>query len=386
MCFTFLARTFKNRREYQIVIIGYFLRLLLLFWDRELSKIFILPGSGGDSEGFHHVALDLANGFSGIYGGYYTLIISYIYRLFGAERVVAQYINVLLGMTTVVILYNIMDLLDISYETRVAALAFACLLPNFAIMNSVLLRESIIILLIAFSIYHFIIWFISSSIFHFILAILFVLGASVFHSGAIAPLFAYTACAMFFRRKEDKFRVSVNTIFLFLLFWGMFTFIQQRYNDLFLGRFSNIESISDVVNIEEARGDSGYNVGIDTNNSIYALIVNTPIRMFYFIASPLPWQWRGINDIIAFFFSALFYFYCYILAFKYLLNKDYANKNIIILLLFLTISSMFVFAWGVSNVGTALRHRDKFIVQYILMYAICRDKQTLFISDRQQEA
>jgi len=31
-----------------------------------------------------------------------------------------------------------------------------------------------------------------------------------------------------------------------------------------------------------------------------------------------------------------------------------------------------VFAWGVSNAGTALRHRDKFIGLFILLFALIR--------------
>ena len=37
------------------------------------------------------------------------------------------------------------------------------------------------------------------------------------------------------------------------------------------------------------------------------MIINSPFRIFFFLASPLPWYWRGINDIIAFLFSAFFY-------------------------------------------------------------------------------
>ena len=35
-----------------------------------------------------------------------------------------------------------------------------------------------------------------------------------------------------------------------------------------------------------------------------------------------------------------------------------------------------IFAWGVSNAGTAVRHREKFMTVYILLIALCGDSRT----------
>ena len=44
----------------------------------------------------------------------------------------------------------------------------------------------------------------------------------------------------------------------------------------------------------------------------------------------------------------------------------------IIIFVILSLSSAMVFAWGVSNAGTAVRHREKFITIYMLLYAVSR--------------
>jgi len=52
------------------------------------------------------------------------------------------------------------------------------------------------------------------------------------------------------------------------------------------------------------------------------------------------------------------------------LKRDVKNKNTIIVVLLIVIIGLVVFAWGVSNAGTALRHRDKFIGLFILLLAL----------------
>ena len=137
-----------------------------------------------------------------------------------------------------------------------------------------------------------------------------------------------------------------------------------------MNKFGEIDSINDIV-AKTASAESGaavYIIGGEVNN-LWDLIKNTPLRVFYFIGSPFPWQWRGLGDIIAFVFNALFYIVAYIYAFKALL-KNKKGKNIIKVFLLIVIAGAVIFAWGTSNAGTALRHRDKFIVNYIVMFAL----------------
>src|SRR5699024_11199767 len=67
------------------------------------------------------------------------------------------------------------------------------------------------------------------------------------------------------------------------------------------------------------------------------MILLTPIRMFYFIASPLPWDWRSFSDIFAFMFSSLFYIITIFFGIRSLniKNTDYKNLNIILLIILL---------------------------------------------------
>jgi 4-amino-4-deoxy-L-arabinose transferase-like glycosyltransferase len=305
----------------------------------------------------------------------YSQIIYRIYQLFGEQRMIAQYFNVLLGMTSILYMLKTLERLKLHKKTIQTSVAFANFLPNFAIMNAIALRETPMITLIAVSLYCFVIWWQSGNKVNLIAAIVFVMTAATFHSGAIVPLLGYAVCILFYDRKENKFRVNKNTIIIAIVCFAVFNYLNNNYAKVFFGKFSGAESIEDVTEVKDARGGSGYNIGVSTGNATLDMVANTPIRLFYFIASPLPWQWRDLNDFIAFFFSAMFYLYCYYMAFKAITNKNCKNRDLIIIFLILAFVSGFIFAWGVSNAGTALRHRDKFVIQYLILLALCYENK-----------
>ena len=152
-------------------------------------------------------------------------------------------------------------------------------------------------------------------------------------------------------------------------------FIYNNYGNILFGYMEGVESAEDVLakSANYSTGGAAYDVSLVDDNSILGLIVNSPIRMFYFLASPLPWDWRGLNDMIAFIGNALLYTVSLYYGFKSIKNKNFENKNIIIVLLIIALASAFLYSWGVSNAGTALRHRDKFIVNFILILIVSFD-------------
>src|SRR5699024_8100324 len=84
-----------------ILFLGYFIRLFFMFWDIYAKEIFQLPHSGDDSEGFFSSSLQVSNDMSllseQIYGGLYSKVLGIIYFLGPSDRILGQYINVLLG-------------------------------------------------------------------------------------------------------------------------------------------------------------------------------------------------------------------------------------------------------------------------------------------------
>ena len=141
------------------------------------------------------------------------------------------------------------------------------------------------------------------------------------------------------------------------------------FGNSMMSYFQTNRTISEFINYaSEGDGGAGYTIKtITSGNEIIDLVINTPIRIIYYLFSPMPWNWRGIKDIIAFFFSSLYYFFGIILAAKSIKKYNFSNKNLVIALLLVMTFSYIIFSWGVKNAGTAMRHRDKFVSVYVLM-------------------
>ena len=96
------------------------------------------------------------------------------------------------------------------------------------------------------------------------------------------------------------------------------------------------------------------------------LIYKTPVRAVYFLFSPFPWDLKSTNHLIgmldAFLYMYLFYL---ILKNRKVIWKDPQLKLILVLLL----AYIIVYAIGVGNFGTSIRHRSKFIIMIILLAA-----------------
>ena len=93
-----------------------------MFWDVYARDIFVFPSSGADSEGFLLSATRIANDLglikSSIYGGVYSKILGGLFYITSTERLLGQYINVLLGITIIVIIYNILTILGINEKVK----------------------------------------------------------------------------------------------------------------------------------------------------------------------------------------------------------------------------------------------------------------------------
>ena len=358
----------KNKKEFFILFFAYAIRICTLLWDLFGREVFILPSSGIDTEVFHQYAVFFAEGSEIHRGGVYFRLIGMIYRLFGIQRITAQYFNVLLSMFSIFIVKKIMTNLALTQKTRELALLLMAFLPYYIIMSAILLRESIIIFLITLSLYHFIKWWQTSHLFNAILALIFPLIAALFHSGSMAPMIAYAWVYLFYSPKNQRYKFTLKSTLVASLFLGSFFLIENIFGTGMFRQFERINSMDDIVDVT-VRGGAGYLRWMEATGTV-GMLLFSPIRMFYFIASPLPWYWRGFHDIFGFIGSALFYTLSYYYLFRNLRNKQHPYHQLIVAFIIITLFSTFMFAWGVNNAGTALRHRDKFIGIFVIAFAV----------------
>lgn len=378
MTITFIIDLGRNKlpkKMLLILFVVYFTRVLLLFFDLYGRNLFVLPNSGFDSERFHGEAIHILQAKDFSEGSYYSGLIAIIYNFFGIERIISQYVNVLLSMNAILLTYKTLSLYNINKKITENATIIMALLPNYALLSSILLRESMIIFSVSISIYNFSLWLKKEKRWLLFLSVLWALVASVFHSGSVAILMSYAVFYILYDRNTKKLILNTKSILYAVLVTAVFSAVYINLGDVVFTQFTQFESLSDIMNNTSARVDGGsaYSVGIVSGNPVLDFLVNTPIRMVYYLITPLPWQWRGLGDVLAFVFSALFYGYTLYISIKELGKSKVENKSLIILFVFAAIFSAFVFSWGVSNYGTALRHRDKFIGVFIILLALVKN-------------
>ena len=102
-------------------------------------------------------------------------------------------------------------------------------------------------------------------------------------------------------------------------------------------------------------------------NDFADLFTLTIPRIVYLFFSPFPWDIRSMNQLLGLIDSGL-YVYLFYNIYKILKLKDKPLNlsSIFVILVFIFV----VYSWGVSNYGTGLRHRAKFVPVLIALAAV----------------
>lgn len=352
---------------------GYLLRVALLYFDIYGRRIYILPNSGSDAGMFYREALNV------LYGGksnrgLFVYVLGYLYKYIGPSRLYSQFLLALCSLVAIHVGEVILRECDVTEEIRFRIMMILCFLPNFAILSSVFLRESIVTMFITFSLYCYTAWLKDCGFKWFLLAIINVLLGMSFHSGAVGVLVGYFLGLILYDRYNKSLTIKVTNVLIASFFILLSVYLLNNYSDIFLGKFLRVDTIDDIANVRDVAGSS-YARYVGNSNSVRNIIVYTIPRIAFFLLSPMPFQWRGVSDIIAFIFSSLFYLLVVFKTIRYYIDKRDNNRVIITLVAIVAIVTAIVFAWGVSNSGTAVRHRDKMVVLYGVLLGLVSEPE-----------
>ncbi|MEO0233713.1 MAG: hypothetical protein ABIN39_05715 [candidate division WOR-3 bacterium] len=349
-----------------------------MFWDIYFHNIFNLPNSGVDSEMYYYYAVQISNyeSFSNLFtrGGLYSFINGVMFIFIGTQRIIGQYLNVIFGLNVIILVFKILNLLNIDDSKKLISIAILAVFPNSLIMSGIFLRESIITFLATISLYYFTLWFLTNKNKYMFHSILFVGLASAFHSGMIALFLGYAFSFLFYSSKYNNFIFSKRTIFTFLLLLFVFIFSYFRYQEVFFAKFTKLDQIEDYFTTVNSRlGGSAYLKFLKIDSPLL-LVLFGPIKFIYFYIAPLPIDWRNIFDVITFLFDSLLYLYIMIKISDFVLNEknkfSTVYKNYVFSLIMIIVFVSIIFGSGVGNTGTALRHRQKFISNFIVLLAL----------------
>ena len=380
IAFVFDIEKYKRLHIFKIpLIIGYFERIAIMFLDIYGRSLIILPNSGSDTEVYYYNSIHYADG---VYvQNSFSRLMGTIMKLIGTSRLYNQFIILLFSVLTLLVFSRITYELNCIEYNKMLVFTIVCILPNYAILSSIFLRESLITLFITLSVYMIHLWITRNIWRYYGFALIFTLAASWLHGGSAAIIIGYIAVLMLYDRKNDRFRFTLKNVLPTVLIILVFSFLFINYSSTLFTKLSGVNSVSDIAD-NKVRGGSSYAAYVGDSSKPINLLIYTVPRILYFLFSPFPWQWRGISDIIAALFSSMFYLITIIYSIKYILSRNNKNRSIVISYTIVAVCNAFVYAWGVTNVGTAVRHRDKVVILWALLLMLTYSYRKVIIKGK----
>lgn len=368
----FVFTNFRDKALTKIFLIAITMRTGLAFFHRFIAS---LPDSTADAQGFERLAWQMSNGDvsrPGIMGiiiqgsETYSSVMAYIYRFFGRSPLILQVLNVILGSLVVVLAYKTIMVLFNKRRAALLASLLVAFFPTFNLYSAITLRETFVVFFLALSFYFFSFWLQMGGTRYILLSLLFSITSGVFHGAMIIIVFSYIPVYIFYRPKERRW-----VLFSKKLLVGGILLLVMVY--LFFGQFpSKIPSPAEITpeRLEEevhdrATGRAAYLRNL-VPDSYFDVAWQTPVRAFYFYFSPFPWDAETKSDLVGMFDAFLYMvlFVLFILSLRILFRENRALFFSVILIF--AVFSV-TFAWGTSNYGTAIRHRQKIVFLLIVI-------------------
>lgn len=385
-----LFAIYRHRWLLYPLLFAYVFRCLLLVLD--YTRIFRPPGANADASRFTWIAheyslMEWPRLFARLQlftSDFYPWLGGALQKLVGQSELMLISTSFVFGHVIVVVISVIVYQLWGRRQAVMAAYIMA--LYPFAAFNSILaMREEVSIMFFSIGLYFFIRWIrgiaplgLLSSGFFFVLAI-------SFHPGWVGAFVGIAIYLLYFLyravKTNDGGRVTKLHAFKVLLALGMLLGsigMIALGDGISLGKGVEIggdgeSDIGDAIEERfnrEARGGSAY-PGFIAQGNPYTQPWLIPARIVYFHFSPFPWDLRSPRQVLGIVSSVLYMFLAWRL-YRGWHQIKYREEALALLLIFGAIT--FIFAIGVTNIGTAIRHKTKLLGLFVILAAASFDR------------
>ena len=284
----------------------------------------------------------------------------------------AKSISLFFGVGTVFLGWKIANIL---WDNRTANKVgwIIALFPSLILYSALIMREAYISFFLLLAIYGVVDWAKTQSLKSIILAMLGFVGASFFHGASaigaatfILYIGAFTIKEMFNSIKEFKIRLShivivICFIIIIILYFSNYIYLPYIHDFEFISDPNTFMRKTRVSVI----GTAAYPEWLIARSTI-ELFYKVPLRGFYFLFSPFPWDVKELKHLIGLFDAFLFIYLVSLIIRNFkTIWQDRALKLILLIL----VSYVIAFAVGVGNFGTGIRHRSKFVALFVLLVA-----------------
>ena len=343
------------------------------------NYIYGLPQGGADALVFDRVARDWAmDGCLAAFqhldprGSYlYSGLLSVFYGCVGTSRTAAQLLNVVAGTISVAVL----SMAAMRMWGRTAAIRCAWLLavfPALLVYSAVTLREAFILTMFSCAIYAVVRFSEHWRANWIALAVLFLGLSATLHGGMAFGIVGLLAATAYYHLSTAsgtaRARLQKHVLVGLVMVVSGATLV-IFLDRIFIPKVGNLgsldtELVADMV-ASRAQGNAAYLTGLSVS-SPFDVIWQAPIRVAYFLFSPFPWNVSSPSHLFGL-FDAFLYLLITVQFVRY--RKELMANPAVVLLIGILLALAFVYAYGTSNFGTAMRHRAKFYVAIVLVVA-----------------
>ena len=357
-------------KEWVIVALAWGVRIIYATINN--SEIITFRG-----DPFFEMAHGLYYGYNHVINGTYPVLTNYPsvlveeFNVFGINRLVTCYVNAFLTMVAIFYLLKCFSLLKFNQRIRTILLIVFSFNPFTILFGAEVFREAIYLPLVTISMYFFIKWAMSRRPLYIMVAMAVILPVAWLHSGYIMIAAGYAIISFLYLRRINNNRLIYKVLLLIMMIGAVGIILYTSYGNSFVSKLSLITNPSAFVshfnNVNtNTNSDAGshYLAWMSGTTSIAKFILYTPIRVFYFLYSPMIWDCYRIQDWLSFVADSLIFLVALIIVLKFIINKKwrvtkYNNYGFIMIASIIIVLLIAIpFAWGTYNAGTALRHRN----------------------------
>lgn len=305
---------------------------------------------------------------------HFPILISYLYRIFGPDEMIAVFVMVLLAMAGCVAFYHMLSGLEISDRAVHISLAVVCFAPFSIIFSILLLREPVYFCFLPLSFLCFLHHCRGKKIYQLLAAMILCLPAIYMHWGYAAFLLVYIVYFFVgYTGNPDRKRLMILVkLVLTAVFLAFAVIVIMNSEKLKYFREAGNFTEGLILTFQKysgLQGESNYLQDMKVTD-FHQVFLYTPLRIIYFFLSPLFSDWRGWKDGLSFITDAVFPllsclgYICLVLR----REKDLVPVHAAFWMVQLTGA---LYCWATISAGAAIRHRNCLIPMemYITMRA-----------------
>lgn len=375
LCLISLLFIYRWQEVSKIIFVALLIRILFLIIN---NHFFYLPDGNMDALNFEARAwnwskggfLNIFNYYKGPDAYFISFFYAIPYSLFGRSILMLQSISILFGLGSVFLGWLLAKKLWGNKTAKKVGWTIA-LFPSIVSYSVLTMREVYISFFLILAIYGVVNWVRAKDIKSIILTIFGFIGATFFHGASIIGLFVFAAVVTLDSIKKSFELIKTRTINIKLLFVVFISsvvlmqYVSGKIHVPYLKTFDktiNTQHMRLLMNYN-TKGDASYPDWLKVETDV-EFIYKVPLRTLYFLFAPFPWDAKKLSHIVGVFDSVLYMtLFFLILRNRKTIWKDPALRIISLILL----SYFIIFGIGVSNFGTGIRHRVKFVIGLIML-------------------